>query len=248
MFARLLLLLLCVTCNSLAQGARKWTDWKIHLELQSIILPEKLAAELLPELSDETTMPAAWPKLQALIQKKEAKVHATCKVSILDLEEAVMSEGERIRYPIEWREPHLIEKRAAQNRAAAKNDFKPVETPAGPSSIAIPPSEFVTEHLGLELKSEVSLVQAEEQLIRLDLAVSSSRLKSWDEFEIARAATGEKLTVKQPRVHMSSHKGVYLLSNNERVVVCAHRIPGDKEEMEILVLRAWTTLRKGRAK
>ena len=40
--------------------------WKIHIELQSITLPAKDALALLPELSDERPLPAAWEKLPSL--------------------------------------------------------------------------------------------------------------------------------------------------------------------------------------
>ena len=50
--------------------------WKIHIELQAITLPAKDALALLPELSDETTMPAAWKKLEAMLAEERAKVVA----------------------------------------------------------------------------------------------------------------------------------------------------------------------------
>ena len=122
-----------------ADDALEEGDWRIHVEFHAITLPEKKALALLPELRDETTIAAAWAKLEAMIAKDGSKVFGVLIGETTGGEKIEVRQGEEVRYATEFSPPSVIEPATAQPKGSAKVllGFFKLEEPAGKVEVFI---------------------------------------------------------------------------------------------------------------
>ena len=241
MFSRLAAVaLLALPAFSPAQSPdeAKERPWKIHVELQVITLPAKNALALLPELSDETTMPAAWKKLEAMLADERAKVGAVLLVETHG-EKVETHQGEIVRYPTEFSPPVAIENPEA-TKAAPRQGL----------GIGFGPTAFDARQTGVLLSTDATWWQ-DGKHITITATLEHVWMLGWQDFEQGRFANNEKILIKQPRFASVKTTGTFPVLSGERTLLSIHRVPEREKEMELFILRAWTTPRedtKGPAK
>jgi hypothetical protein len=215
-------------------------DWKVHWELHVFALPAKKALSLLPELRDEATIAAGWDKLQAMVEKDEADVVATNGGQVMNGVEMVSSQGEDLKYGIEFDAPKLIESSDAARQANQQTEPHKI---AENLAVSFPTSTFETKRLGIAL---VMTARASDDGKRLEITTKFDRtwLVQWDETEVGRLPNNEKLLIKQPRIETVGNQGTSGLFAGERILLSSHRVPGNGGKMELVFLRVWTTPRK----
>jgi hypothetical protein len=217
-------------------------NWRIHVEMHVVTLPEKDATALLPALRDDAKIDGAWAKIEALLAAGKAQLLATPGYTFMDGQAADSQEGEELKYPTEWDTPRLVE---PQNAPLPKLDdatAKPQDPAAKSEAISITPTQFETRQLGISLLTE-GVVSEDGKQLTLRLNALHTRFLSWDEQEAVRMPNGERVTLKQPRFATMKDFSHVSLESGERVLLGAHRVPGDKGEMELFIVHAWTTPR-----
>ena len=239
MFPRLAsVALLAVLASTPAQtpDAIKDDAWKIHedhapkiqIELQAITLPEKDALALLPELSDEKSMPAAWTKLEAMITGGKAKVSAVLRGQTHGAK-IEAHQGEDVRYPSQFEQPFPI-----GNPAGEKAD------PKQKLGVAFGPTVFEVRATGVMLTAD-AYASADGKRITLTATPEHVWMLGWQDFEVGRLANNEKIIIQQPRFASAKATGTFAVQSGERTLLSIHRVPEHENEMELFILRAWTT-------
>ena len=231
MFPRLAsVALLAVLASSVAQDDPPKPAWKIHIELQAITLPAKDALALLPELSDEKSMPAAWMKVEALLAGEKAKVSAVLLGATLG-EKIEAHQGEDVRYPSEFSPPRLIENPAGEKAAPKQN-----------GGVAFLATAFEVRKTGVMLTAD-AYASADGKRITVTATPEHVWMLGWQDFEVGRLANNEKIIIKQPRFASVKTTGTFAVLSGERTLLSIHRVPDHEKEMEFFILRAWTTPR-----
>ena len=231
MFPRLAsVALLALLASSPSRSADDANDppWKIHIELQAITLPAKDAFALLPELSDEKSMPAAWTKLEAMITGGKAKVSAVLRGQTHGAK-IEAHQGEDLRYPSQFEQPFPI-----GNPAGEKAD------PKQNLGVAFGPTVFEVRATGVMLTAD-AYASADGKRITVTATPEHVWMLGWQEFEQGRLANNEKIIIKQPRFASAKTTGTFALQSGERTLLSIHRVPDHEKEMELFILRAWTT-------
>lgn len=229
-FAAVVMLAICA--SSLAQSSDDPQDaaWKIHVELQVITLPAKDAIALLPELSEEKSMPAAWAKIEAMLGGHKAKI-LTVLVATTHGEKIEVHQGEEVRYGTQFSAPAPIE--------------NPPKGPAEPKpnlGVSFGPTAFEVRKIGVMLTADAD-ASADGKRIVISATPEHVWMLGWHEFEQARLANNEKLTIKMPRFATAKTTGTFALRSGERTLLSIHPVPGSEGTMELFILRAWTTPR-----
>lgn len=230
-------ILLAMFASSLAQppDAPRDAAWKIHVKLQVITLPAKDALALLPELSDEKSMPAAWTKLETMIAGDKAKV-AAILIGETHGEKIEAHQGEEVRYGSEFSQPSPIE--------------NPQGTTAEPKpnlGVSLGPTAFEMRKIGVLLTADAD-ASADGKRITITSTPEHVWMLGWQEFEHARLANNEKLNIKMPRFATVKTTGTFAVRSGERTLLSIHRVPGSEGTMEFFILRAWTTPREASGK
>ncbi len=241
-----LLTLLLFVAVTFASALEPEEEWRIHVEMHVVVMPEKEAFALLPEMRDEAKMPTAWEKVQKLMDAGTAKILAVPGGVSADNEQIVAREGEDVKYPSEFEAPYILETKEGAKKAqipatAGKGEAKQ------PPPVGFAPTLFETRFTGIKLEADVS-TNDPGTLLELTVEASHTRLLSWEEFETARLSNGEKVSVKQPKFGEMFQKCHLVLKSGERTLLGIHRVPGKPGEMELFLLRAWTTRVKADAK
>ena len=231
MFPRLAAVaLLAVLIFSPAHAADGTLDhaWKIHLQLHAITLPAKDALALLPELSDEKSMPAAWTKIEALLAGEKAKVAAVL-LGETHGEKIEAHQGEDVRYPSEFSPPSPIENPAGEKAAPKQN-----------VGFAFLAAAFDVRKTGVMLTADAA-ASADGKRITIIATPEHVWMLGWQDFEQGRLANNEKIIIKQPRFAAVKTTGTFAVLSGERTLLSIHRVPEHEDEMELFILRTWTT-------
>lgn len=214
--------------------------WRVHVELHVVRLGEKKAFGLLPELRDEKKIQGAWEKLEKMIAAGEAKLEASPGGVTEDGNSIKVWEGEEVKYPIEFEMPQLMERAESQKKEAAVVPGKKGGANAGANApVSFPVTTFETRNVGLEFSGAVS-ASRDGKRVEVESETNRVWLKQWDDFEVGRLANNEKILIKQPRFSSVKSQMQLRLESGERMLLSVHRVPGTKEEMELILLRVWT--------
>jgi len=227
MFPRLAsVALLAMLASAPAQASDE--AWKIHVELQAIMLPAKDALALLPELSDDKSMPAAWAKVEAMLADAKAKVSAIL-LGQTQGEKIEVRQGEDVRYATEYTTPWPIQ-HPADDKAGPKQNL----------GVAFGPTAFEIGKTGVMLTASAE-ASADGRRISVSATAEHVWMLGWQDFEQGRLANNDKLIIKQPRFASAKTEGAFALNSGERTLLSIHRVPGSETEMELFILRTWTT-------
>lgn len=226
---------LCVAVHAQDPAGPSEMDWKIHLEVQSIELPAKTAYALLSQLRDEKQMPEAWKRLETLVETGEAKLGLNLGGQSTDNHEVKLSVGEEIRYPNEPPRVDVVLSKAAAEKPVAPNDNS--------QDVAYSPDMLVSRNVGLSLEGYLRTSVDGKRLV-VSAACSRTWLLRWDEFEIGRLRNNDKIAHKQPRFAFARSETSFGVNSGERVLLSAHPIPEQANQMELVLLHIWTTPRR----
>lgn len=208
----------------------KAQDWEIHLELIAVILPESFALPLLDELEDRATAPAAFEKIQAEIAGGRA-IRAGIQRTKSEHRMLGVSEAtEEVRYPIEYETltfPNLDDKKSVN------------AIPKDAGAVSMPATTFETRNTGLRLET-ITQVSGDGQTLRIEGKLDHTRLIKWDEYASGITPAGTKVVASQPRFFHANSTGVFFLRSSERLLAGIHKLPDQKETLELFFLRGWT--------
>ena len=122
------------------------------------------------------------------------------------------------------------------------SEWNPAE-PVGDGKVpvvALNPTTFEVREVGVRFSAETE-VSPDGQTLRLKTDESHVRLIGWSEVEAARLPDDSKVTLKQPQFSISRHAGSISLKSGSRTLLGVHAVPGKPDEVELFILRGWTT-------
>ncbi len=200
--------------------------WNVTAECDMITLPQKAALALIPELQDETKIEAAFARLQAMIERKEATLVAHQVAKGRDGEKVVVETVEEFRYATAYHSPE-IPPVPAEKEAAAK----------APTVAGVTPSDFETRNLGVTLEMESKALDGGRAL-SVDVTAQHVLLHRMEKFDAGRRPDGKQLSIEQPQFGSFRDTCSMLLRNGQRVLLGVHKFPGTQAEtMEICLLK-----------
>ena len=208
-------------------------DYKIHVEMTVFAANARKLNPLVAELRDQTKVNDAAAKLEKMVESGEAELVATVASETVEGQTIRAFQGEQIRYPIEFESPYAIEGRNARTSSNKE----------GPRDIAYPPTTYETRNVGLSLELNAN-VSADGKRFMVYAKPTRTWFLKWDEFENGRLANNDKILVKQPRFASAEGSSTIAMSNQERVLLGVHAVPGSPDKMEVMLLRIWSTPRK----
>ena len=207
----------------------KSAKWNLTAECQMIVLPQKLALPLLPELLDETKIDAAFAKLQELIASGTAQLAANLVVKMRDGQRSVAESIEEMRYGTEFDPPQL-----PQN---APND--PAILKHWPIT-GITPTAFETRNIGATLEVEIAANES-GRLMSVSAIPQHVRFLRWAKTDAGKLANGERLLVEQPIFHTMKNTTQLTLGNGQRVLLGIHKLTEPADTLELFILRVSAT-------
>lgn len=234
MFPRLLVvcLLMCLAGRVSAQEKKDDPQWIITAECQMMIVPQKLALELLPDLSDDEKIDAAWERVQKLIAQGEIELLGKLLLKG-DADKRMVAESiEEMRYPTQF-DPPQIPSEIPKESATEVLKAWPV--------VGVTPTSFETRNVGQTLEME-TFVSDDGQWIDMNVVAQHIRFLRWVKFDAGRLANGERLSIEQPHMHVLRNTQSLRMRNGQRVLLGVHRPPEpNQKSFELFVLQLKAT-------
>ncbi len=199
-----------------------------------IIVPQKLALGLIPELSDDEKIDAAWERVQKLIEEGEIKLVTTLLAKGHSGENLLSETIEEMRYPTEFDPPQLPSRIPEENATEFLKAW-PV--------IGVTPTAFETRNVGQTLELQ-AFVSNDGQWINTKMNPRHVRFLRFMHYGSGRLPNGEQLGVEQPFFHTLSNRLSLRLRNGQRVLAGVHRPPEPNEKaFELFVIQLKATQR-----
>jgi len=210
--------------------------WMLIGECQMVVLSQKAAWPLIPDLSDDEKIEAAWTKLQQMIERGEATLAANLMVRGEPGEKLVAESFHELRYATEFQPPELPDSTHME---------KSVDHLKNWPYVGITPTAFETRNVGTRLEL-TGTVSQDGQWISVETDPSHVRFLRFEKIDAGVLASGEHLSVEQP--HFSTLRNVVALQirAGQRILLGVHKIPTDEDNMEFFFLRV-RTQRTGKA-
>jgi hypothetical protein len=213
--------------NALARAEDEKTEvrWNVKGECQMVTLPQKAALLLIPDLSDETKIEAAWISLQQMIVRGEATLVANIVLVAKSGERVVSESIEEFRYPTEYDPPQLPDPKES-NAEVVKN--WPVS--------GITPTAFETRNVGAVLELTGNVTKDGEWI---DVATQPQhvRLLRMAKYDAGVRPSGERLFVEQPQFLTLTNTLEVRVRHGQRLLVGVHKLPDEEARMELFLLR-----------
>ncbi len=204
--------------------------WNVVAECQMVTLPQKAALALLPELNEDAKIEAAFAKLQAMIERKEATLVAALIAKATDGERAVVESMEEKRYASAYAPPQLPPPTAAD---------KPDLLKAWPL-VGITPTDFESRNLGVTLEVEPKVLEG-GRVLSVNVVPIHARLLRWERFEAGKLPNGEHLAIEQPQFGVAKDNCTLLLRNGQRVLLGVHKVPDAADTLELFLFKVTAT-------
>ncbi len=229
-FSLIIVVMLASANHARPQDANAGGKWQIIVDCQVVVMPQKAALPLIPDLSDETKMEAAWTKVQKMIGNGEATLSASLFGRAKEGTRLVAETIEELRFPTEFAAitPPLA---TPPNEAAEVLKHWPV---AGPF-----PKSFETRNVGWALEFQ-SAVSQNGQWIHADVVLSHVRLLRFSQEETGKLPSGVQMWVPQPQFASISENFRLQMHSGRQVLVSTHKIPELENTMELAILRVRT--------
>jgi hypothetical protein len=219
-----LMTLVFVRASAQSTDDAKEPRWNVTAECQMVVVPQKTALVLLPDLLEQSKIEGAHGKLQQMIAAGEAELASHFIANFREGERSVSESVENFRYATEFEPPKLPDK-ASQYPDVLK------DWPL----VGITPTAFETRNIGTSCEIEVR-VHSSGQWLRTTVHPQHVRLLRWTKIEAGKLANGEHLFVEQPIFHTMGSTSSLVLRNGRRVLLGAHKIP-DADKMEFFLMR-----------
>ena len=226
-------LMLVFASAAAAQEPPSPQDWKIYVELKVFAASARKMNPLVAELRDESKVNDAAGQLEKMVESGEAELVGTIASQTIENQKISAFQGEQIRYPIQFEAPYAIEGKDAQTKNPKEH----------PRDIAYPGTTFETRNVGIALELNAN-VSADGKRFVVSASPTRTWFLRWDEFENGRLANNDKIIGKQPRFGSVEASSTIAMSNQERVLLGVHAVPGSPDKMEVMLLRVWSTPRK----
>jgi hypothetical protein len=197
-------------------------------ECQMVVLPQRAALALLPDLVDDSKTEEASARLAQMIDKAEARLEASLVVRTHEGKKSMASAVEEMRYPTEFDPPHLPNGIPKDNAVEVLKNWP---------LVGIMPTAFETRDIGAMFEFEPLALPSDGRSIEVAVTAQHVRFLRWSHYEAGVLPTGERLTVDQPQFQCSKNAGTLRLRNGQRVLLGMHKVPGDAELMELFLLR-----------
>ena len=212
----------------------KPVQWNVTAECQMVILPQKAALALLPDLNDDAKIESAYARLQTMIEKGEAHLAANLLTKGPSGERGHTESIEEVRYPVEFDPPNLPDKIPAE---------KPLEILKAWPLVAVTPTAFEVRNVGTSIEL-TGRVADEGQRIDVTVVASHVRLLRWAKFEIGVMPTGQHVSMEQPCFHTLTNTNSLRERNGQRVLIGCHKLPEPTATFELILLRVSATKEK----
>jgi hypothetical protein len=195
-----------------------------------VVLPQKAAFPLIPDLSDDDKIEAAWTKIQQMIERGEATLVADLNLRGETNANLVSESVEEMRYATEFMPPQLPDK-------IPKG--KEIEFLKNWPHVGIVPTAFETRNVGptIQLKGAVS---DDGQWISMNVVPMHVRFLRFAKFDAGILPSGERLSVDQPQFTTLRDQLTMSVRAGQRVLLGVHKIPEDESNMELFFLRVRT--------
>jgi len=201
--------------------------WTLTAECQMVILPAKLAATVVPALSDDGTIEQAWEKLQPQIASGEVKLVSQLHLKGNTGKKLETQTAEGLPYPTEFNPPQ-----------APNNVPVPPEQLKNWPLVGFAPTALEWREVGtrLELQAEAS---ADGQLLDAQITPQHVRFLRFVKYDAGVLPNGDHLSISQPIFHTCRSNLSLYLRSGQRVLVGIHTLPAD-EGVELFLLRITT--------
>ncbi len=213
-----------------SQDANTGGRWQVIADCQAVVMPQKAALPLIPDLGDETKIEAAWAKVQKMIDNGQATLSASLFGRGTEGSRLVGETVEELRYPTEFA-PVLPPLATPQTDANAVLKNWPVTGACMKS--------FETRNLGWTLELE-NTVSPDGKWIHAIVGLRHTRLLRFSKEEAGKLPTGVQMWVSQPVVAVSNETFPLQMHSGQRVLVSTHKVPDVADTMELAVLRIRT--------
>ncbi len=214
-----------------AADAAHWgVHWGVIAECQMIVLPQKLALRLIPDLSDEGRIDAAWSKLQTMIGQDGVTLAANLIVRGDAGTRMITDSFEGVCYPSQFDPVNLPEEISGTSPVHALKNW-PI--------VGATPVSFETRYVGplLELETEIS---EDGQWVSANLRAQHVRFLKFAKIDIGVLASGEHVSVVQPYFSTMEETTALHLRPGQRVLLGIHKLPTGEEKMELFFLKIRT--------
>lgn len=204
--------------------------WNVIADCQMVVLPQKLALPLIPDLSDDDKIEAAWARVQQMIERGEATLIANLSVRGDSGTRMVAESIQEMRYGTEfypWDMPEAIPKDHA------------AEAPKNWPLVGIRPTAFETRNVGATLELEPT-VSNDGQWISLEAVPQHVRFLHFAKIEAGILPSGKHLSVEQPYFSTLKDTLTMHIRAGQRVLIGIHKVPTEENTMELFVLRVRT--------
>ena len=195
------------------------------VECQMVVLPQKAALPLIPDLLDPAKIDAACARVQDLIAKGEAELAANLVVKTSEDVKAVAETIEEVRYATEFDPPQLPQN--APDKAELLKQW-PVT--------GVTPTAFETRNVGTSLEVEPTLMSA-GRLWRVKVTPAHVRFVRWAKTDAGKLANGEHIFVEQPIFHSVRNVNEVVLAAGQRALLGVHKLLEPKDTLELFLLR-----------
>ncbi len=207
----------------------------VTAECQMVVVSPKLALTLIPELSDDVKILTAWPRLQQMVGRGEATLSARLLGKGTTDKALTVQTIEEIRYPVLFEPPQLPES-FFDTPAPTVREPTTLEVLKEWPAVASMPLDFETRETGQSMELSLSPT-GNPKVVQCTYMVSSVRLKGMDKLKIGRLASGEQLTVEQPRFTALKDQSTTTLQSGEPKLIGVHRLPGPAGDYELFILK-----------
>jgi len=206
------------------------TQWTIIAECQMVVVSQKLAWPLLPDLNDDEKIEGAWAKLQQMIERGDATLVANLSLRGDPGKRMVAEQIQEIRYPTEFTPPYLPDAIPKEHAVEALKNW-PI--------VGITPTAFETRNVGATLELETK-VSADGKWLALEAVPQHVRLLRMVKIDAGILPSGKHLSLEQPYFSALKDTLTMHLRAGQRVLVGLHKVPAEENNMELFFLRIRT--------
>jgi hypothetical protein len=212
--------------------------WNLISECQMIVLPQKVAWAMVPDLSDDEKIEAAWAKIQQMIDRGEATLVANLSVRSEPGARAVAESIEELRYAVEFTPPILPDSLPKDLKASVALKSWPL--------VGITPTAFETRNIGATMELEAT-ASNDGQWVSVAVVPQHVRFLRFTKTDAGVLASGEHLNVEQPYFSTMKSTISMHLRSGQRVMLGMHKVPDDDNKVELFFFRV-RTQQTGKAK
>jgi hypothetical protein len=197
-------------------------------ECQVIVLPVAVALKILPDLVDDMRVDGGYTRLQEMIAAGEAELVGNLVTKAALTETGTAGAVDEVRYPTEFEPPALPNPLPKENALPILKNW-PI--------VGFTPTAFETRNVGPSIQFTPERIDPSGKLLRINIKADDVRLLQFMSYNAGRLVTGEMMTIEQPRFHSTSSHCEVWVQSGQRLLLGAHKIPGEVQKMELFVLR-----------